>query len=51
MVVAVIAAGCDTDTVFVTVEEAASVTLTEYVPAANPLAEAPVPPLGDHEYV
>jgi hypothetical protein len=35
---------------FVTVHPFASVTVTEYVPAANPVAVAPVPPEGDQEY-
>ena len=28
-----------------------SVTVTVYVPATKPVADAPVPPDGDHEYV
>jgi hypothetical protein len=48
------AKGLDADattTFFVTVHPFVSVTVTEYVPAANPVAVEPVPPEGDQEYV
>jgi len=39
-----------TATEFVITQPLASVTVTVYVPAESPVAEAPVPPEGDHEY-
>ena len=35
----------------VAVHPFASVTVTVYAPALKPVAVAPVPPAGDHEYV
>jgi hypothetical protein len=43
--------GCVIVYVRVMVQPFASVTVTVYVPAARPVAEEPVPPLGAHEYV
>jgi hypothetical protein len=49
--VAVIAVGCVTVIVRVITQPFASVIVQVYVPAARPVAVAPVPPEGAHEYV
>jgi len=45
------AAGSEIVKICVAVQELESVTVTVYVPAANPVAVAAVPPEGDQEYV
>jgi hypothetical protein len=49
-VVAVIGGGCVIVTTWITVQPFASVTVNVYVPAHNPVAVEPVPPVGDHKY-
>jgi hypothetical protein len=50
-VVAVTAVGCVKVTLAVVLHPFASVTVTVYDPAINPVAVAPVPPEGAHAYV